>query len=118
MIHWLDVAGYADSDGYVDDGVRPYAFKYRDYVIRAFNDDKPYDRFLLEQLAGDELDEVTPETIIATGTIDEGINTGFESTPTTLEGLRELMESGSVYVNVHTQNFGLGEIRGQIVAVP
>ena len=61
---------------------------------------------------------ITTETIIATGTIDEGINTGLESTPTTLEGLRELMESGSVYVNVHTQNVGSGEIRGQIVAVP
>ena len=57
---------------------------------------------------------ITTETIIATGTIDEGINTGLESTPTTLEGLRELMESGSVYVNVHTQNVGSGEIRGQI----
>ncbi|AMV21893.1 PSD1 and planctomycete cytochrome C domain-containing protein [Planctomyces sp. SH-PL14] len=54
--HWLDVAGYADSDGYTEvDNVRPWAFRYRDYVIRAFNDDKPFDRFLVEQLAGDEL---------------------------------------------------------------
>ncbi len=54
--HWLDVAGYADSEGYTnDDRVRPYAYKYRDYVIRAFNDDMPFDRFIQEQLAGDEM---------------------------------------------------------------
>ena len=54
--HWLDVAGYADSDGYTEtDTVRSYAFKYRDYVIRAFNNDKPVDQFIVEQLAGDEL---------------------------------------------------------------
>ncbi len=58
--HWLDVAGYADSDGYSDaDPPRAYAWKYRDYVIRAFNDDKPFDRFLTEQLAGDELARAT-----------------------------------------------------------
>src|SRR5262249_17376920 len=45
----------------------PNVWKYRDYVIRAFNEDKPYDRFILEQLAGDELPDATPETIIATG---------------------------------------------------
>jgi Protein of unknown function (DUF1553)/Protein of unknown function (DUF1549)/Planctomycete cytochrome C len=54
--HWLDLAGYADSEGILDaDYVRSAAWRYRDYVIRAFNDDKPYDRFLQEQLAGDEL---------------------------------------------------------------
>lgn len=54
--HWLDVAGYSDSEGYsAEDKVRPDAWRYRDYVIRAFNDDKPFDRFILEQLAGDEL---------------------------------------------------------------
>ncbi|QDU37725.1 Planctomycete cytochrome C [Maioricimonas rarisocia] len=54
--HWLDVAGYADSEGYTnDDHTRPYAYKYRDYVIRSFNADKPFDRFIVEQLAGDEL---------------------------------------------------------------
>jgi hypothetical protein len=75
--HWLDIAGYADSDGYLEaDRLRPEAWRYRDYVIRALNDDKPYDRFVLEQLAGDELadwrraDELTPEMIdnlLATG---------------------------------------------------
>lgn len=54
--HWLDVAGYADSDGYTEtDPIRTYAFKYRDYVIRALNTDKPFDQFIVEQLAGDEL---------------------------------------------------------------
>jgi hypothetical protein len=54
--HWLDLAGYADSEGILDaDYVRGAAWRYRDYVIRAFNSDKPYDRFLKEQLAGDEL---------------------------------------------------------------
>ena len=54
--HWLDLAGYSDSEGFgQDDGVRPYAWRYRDYVIRSLNADKPYDRFLTEQIAGDEL---------------------------------------------------------------
>lgn len=54
--HWLDVAGYADSEGNgTDDTPRPYAYKYRDYVIRAMNADKPIDQFIIEQLAGDEL---------------------------------------------------------------
>ena len=54
--HWLDVAGYADSEGYTTaDARRPWAWKYRDWVIRALNADKPFDQFLTEQLAGDEL---------------------------------------------------------------
>src|SRR6185436_14177218 len=54
--HWLDAAGYADSDGYTDkDPVRLWSYHYRDYVIRAFAADKPYDQFVTEQLAGDEL---------------------------------------------------------------
>ncbi|MEZ6087286.1 MAG: PSD1 and planctomycete cytochrome C domain-containing protein [Pirellulaceae bacterium] len=54
--HWLDVAGYADSEGYNDvDAVRPHAWRYRDYVINAFNEDMPFDQFIREQLAGDEM---------------------------------------------------------------
>ena len=61
--HWLDVAGYADTNGYADaDSVRPYAWHYRDYVIRSLNADKPWDRFIQEQLAGDELNAVTSTT--------------------------------------------------------
>ena len=56
--HWLDIAGYADSDGSLAaDRVRPEAWRYRDYVIQAFNRDMPFDRFLTEQLAGDELSD-------------------------------------------------------------
>jgi len=74
---WLDLAGYADSEGVThQDSVRPHAYRYRDYVIRALNDDKPYDRFLLEQLAGDELadwenaeqiDRALSDNLVATG---------------------------------------------------
>lgn len=54
--HWLDLAGYADSEGFgQDDSVRPFAWRYRDYVIRSLNADKPYDQFITEQIAGDEL---------------------------------------------------------------
>ena len=53
--HWLDLARFAESDGFAIDGERPTAWRYRDYVIRSFNQDKPYDRFVREQLAGDEL---------------------------------------------------------------
>ncbi len=57
--HWLDVAGYADSEGYAEeDRVRPWAYRFRDYVIDAFNDDMPLDQFVCEQLAGDEM--ITP----------------------------------------------------------
>ncbi|MDP6034842.1 MAG: DUF1549 domain-containing protein, partial [Verrucomicrobiota bacterium] len=73
--YWLDLAGYSDSDGGQDsDRIRDHAWRYRDYVIKAFNKDKPYDRFLMEQLAGDELakpgsvpDEVLAENLTATG---------------------------------------------------
>ena len=65
--HWLDLVRYAESDGYRQDAFRPHAWRYRDYVVRAFNTDKPYDRFLTEQLAGDELDPDDPELRVATG---------------------------------------------------
>jgi Protein of unknown function (DUF1553)/Protein of unknown function (DUF1549) len=64
---WLDLTRYADSDGYNADGPRPNAYRYRDYVIKAFNDDKPYDRFVKEQIAGDELWPTEKEALIATG---------------------------------------------------
>jgi mono/diheme cytochrome c family protein len=65
--HWLDLARFAESDGFEHDSVRPHAWRYRDYVIGSFNADKPYDRFIREQLAGDELWPDNPEAIIATG---------------------------------------------------
>ncbi len=75
--YWLDLAGYADSEGKRSaDPIRPHAWRFRDYVVRSLNDDKPYDRFLLEQLAGDELydfrnagtiDDEMGDALIATG---------------------------------------------------
>ena len=70
--HWLDVARYADSSGFEHDRDRPNAWRYRDYVIRAFNQDKPYDRFVKEQIAGDELGDASHETRIATGFLRAG----------------------------------------------
>ena len=75
--HWMDVARYADTDGFEQDYVRPNAWRYRDYVIDAFNDDKPYNQFLREQIAGDELDHVTDETRIATGFLRAGPRVNF-----------------------------------------
>jgi hypothetical protein len=86
--HWLDAAGYADSEGDgPQDTVRPFAYKYRDYIIRALNADKPFDQFLIEQFAGDELvpkpwANLTPEqtqVLAATGflrTAPDGTATG------------------------------------------
>src|SRR5439155_26854532 len=65
--HWLDLARYAETNGYERDAVKPSVWRYRDYVIRAFNADKPYDRFILEQLAGDELPDANAETLVASG---------------------------------------------------
>ena len=75
--HWLDVARYADSSGFEQDYNRPNAWRYRDYVIDAFNDDKPYNQFIREQIAGDELDHVTDETLIATGFLRAGPRVQF-----------------------------------------
>ncbi len=65
--HWLDLARYADTCGVHNDLDRPYAWKYRDYVIQSFNDDKPYARFVAEQLAGDEVENADEQSLIATG---------------------------------------------------
>ncbi|MEO8153933.1 MAG: DUF1549 and DUF1553 domain-containing protein [Rhizobacter sp.] len=64
---WLDLTRYADSDGYNADGTRPNIWRYRDYVINAFNNDKPVDRFIQEQIAGDELWPGSTEAQVATG---------------------------------------------------
>jgi mono/diheme cytochrome c family protein len=76
---WLDIAGYADSEGgkLTDDVPRTYAWRYRDYVIRSFNADKPYNRFLLEQIAGDELSDYEHATSVTPEMLDNIIATGF-----------------------------------------
>lgn len=65
--HWLDLVRYAETNSFERDGAKPFVWRYRDYVIRAFNEDKPYDRFLKEQLAGDEIAPGDPSALIATG---------------------------------------------------
>lgn len=79
--HWLDAAGYADSEGHEEDAVRPHAWHYRDYVVRAHQEDMPWDRFLTEQLAGDELAAVKHDTaqpgIHQPGVADRLAATGF-----------------------------------------
>jgi len=71
--HWLDLVRYAETNSYERDGAKPNAWRYRDYVIQSFNQDKPYDQFVTEQLAGDELGDRTPERLIATGYYRMGI---------------------------------------------
>lgn len=65
--HWLDVVRFAESDGYEYDMHRPDAYRYRDYVVQSFNDDKPYDQFVREQLAGDEMDPSNQSYLVASG---------------------------------------------------
>jgi hypothetical protein len=65
--HWLDLVRYGETNGYERDGPKPNVWRYRDYIIRSFNADKPYDRFIVEQLAGDELPDRDRDSIIATG---------------------------------------------------
>ena len=65
--YWLDLARYADTSGYERDQEKPFAWKYRDWVVQAFNSDMPYDQFIIEQLAGDEIKDRTEQSVIATG---------------------------------------------------
>lgn len=74
--HWLDVVRYADTNGFEGDGLKPNAWRYRDYVIDAFNQDKPFDRFLTEHLAGDEIDGANAESKIALTFLRLGIYDG------------------------------------------
>jgi hypothetical protein len=71
--HWLDLVRYAESDGFKLDEYRPNAWRYRDYVIRSFNDDKPYNRFLMEQVAADELWPENPDAVVGTTFLRLGI---------------------------------------------
>ena len=70
--HWLDVVRFAETNGYERDAEKPAAWRYRDWVIRALNEDMPYDRFVLEQLAGDELPDASEATLAATGMLRVG----------------------------------------------
>ncbi|MEM7148095.1 MAG: DUF1549 domain-containing protein, partial [Verrucomicrobiota bacterium] len=71
--HWLDVARFAESHGFEQDYTRPYAYHYRDFVIKAFNQDMPYDQFVRWQLAGDEVAPNSPLAMMATGFLGAGV---------------------------------------------
>lgn len=93
--HWLDVVGYAESDGYLDaDRERPEAWRYRDYVIRAFHSDKPYDQFIREQIAGDELHDWRGTGELNDEGVDQLVATGFLRTASdpTYPGYKEKPE--------------------------
>jgi len=85
--HWLDLVRYAETNSYERDAAKPHVWRYRDYVICSFNEDKPYDQFMREQIAGDELDYITPHSIIATGYYRLGI---FQDDP--VDPVQELYE--------------------------
>ena len=70
--HWLDIAHYADTHGFERDKRRDNAWRYRDYVIRSFNEDKPYDQFIREQIAGDVIDPTDADSVVATGFLAAG----------------------------------------------
>ena len=96
--HWLDVVRYADTSGYSNDWERSNAWRYRDYVVRSLNADKPYDRFALEQLAGDILDATDPEMLVATGYLRMG--------PWEHTGMTQKVVSRQLYLDDVTNNVG------------
>jgi mono/diheme cytochrome c family protein len=102
--HWLDVVRYADSNGYSNDFERPNAWRYRDYVIRSFNTDKPYDRFVLEQIAGDELFPGDAEALIATGFLRSG---PWEHTAMSVEAVTRQLFLDDVTHNAASTFLGL-----------
>ncbi|MGH9629040.1 MAG: DUF1549 and DUF1553 domain-containing protein, partial [Bryobacteraceae bacterium] len=102
--HWLDVVRYADTNGYSNDFERPNAWRYRDYVIRSFNNDKPYDRFILEQIAGDEFFPNDPEALIATGFLRTG---PWEHTAMSVEALTRQLFLDDVTHNTTATFLGL-----------
>jgi hypothetical protein len=87
--HWLDLARYADSDGQESDQDRPTAYHYRDFVIRALNQDLPYDTFVRWQLAGDEIAPDDPAALAATGFLAAGTHANLDSVPMEEEKIRE-----------------------------
>ncbi|MGL4419488.1 MAG: PSD1 and planctomycete cytochrome C domain-containing protein [Gemmataceae bacterium] len=98
--HWLDVVRYGETNGYERDDAKPFAWKYRDYVIRSLNEDKPYTQFVREQLAGDELPKPTAETITATGFYRIGI---WDDEPA--DPKQALFDGYDDYVSVVGQGF-------------
>ncbi len=93
--HWLDVVRFSDSGGFEYDRDRPNAWRYRDYVVNAFNSDKPYDRFVREQLAGDEIWPDSAEARIATGYLRLGPENNLKNEQTRMDELDDLVSTTS-----------------------
>jgi cytochrome c553 len=93
--HWLDVVRYADSGGFEYDRDRPTAWRYRDYVIRSFNQDKPYDRFLKEQIAGDEIWPDSADARTGAGYLRLGLENNLKNEQTRLDELDDLVTTTS-----------------------
>ncbi|MEO5803164.1 MAG: DUF1549 domain-containing protein, partial [Verrucomicrobiota bacterium] len=102
--HWLDVVRYADTDGFSNDYERPNAWRYRDYVIRSLNSDKPYDQFVAEQIAGDEIDSSDAEKLIATGMLRMG---PWEQTSMSVAAVTRQLFLDDVTANVGATYLGL-----------
>jgi len=108
--HWLDIAHYADTHGFERDQLRPHAWRYRDYVIAAFNDDKPYDQFIREQIAGDVLAPDNQDAVIATGFLAAGPWDFVGQVETRSEVLRRASRAGDlddIVTQVMTATMGL-----------
>lgn len=93
--HWLDLVRYADSGGFEFDRDRPNAWRYRDYVVQAFQQDKPYNRFIEEQLAGDEIAPSSVEARVATGYLRQGLENNLKNEQTRLDELDDLVSTTS-----------------------
>ncbi|HTM50743.1 MAG TPA: PSD1 and planctomycete cytochrome C domain-containing protein [Bryobacteraceae bacterium] len=89
--HWLDLVRYADSGGYEYDRDRPQAWRYRDYVVRAFNSDRPYDRFIREQIAGDELEDGGQDALLATGYLRLGPEQNIKTEVTRMDEMDDIL---------------------------
>ncbi len=100
--HWLDVAGYSDSVGNAADELRPNSWEYRDWVIRALNEDKPYDQFLTEQLAGDQLVNYEPGTKPKPEQVDALIATGFLRVPPDITDTQSIYQVDKWYDALQT----------------
>jgi hypothetical protein len=98
--HWLDLVRYGESNSYERDGPKPFVWRYRDYVIRSLNEDKPYNQFVREQIAGDELAPVTRDSMIATGYYRLGI---WQDEP--VDRVQELYEDLDDIVSTTSQVF-------------
>ena len=99
--HWLDAAGYADSNGRRGDEERTWAWRYRDYVIRAFNADKPYDEFLVQQLAGDELLDWRHAETLSPEMLENLIATGFLRTARDATDLEMVDQLDDRFITLH-----------------